>query len=56
VSIPQFPDLALSVDEVLSPVNVENLIKAEQAQRQQLKQELVTERQRAERLAEMLRS
>ncbi len=56
ILFPQFPDLALSVDQVLSPANVENLIKAEQAQRQQLEQELVTERQRAERLAEMLRS
>ncbi|KAM3093620.1 Uma2 family endonuclease [Phormidesmis sp. 146-35] len=63
IQFSQFPDLVLSVDEVLSPANVETLIKAEQAQRQQLEQELIIERQRAEqerqraeKLAEMLRS
>ncbi|MGV0024505.1 Uma2 family endonuclease [Phormidesmis priestleyi] len=63
ILFPQFPDLVLSVDEVLSPANVENLIRAEQDQRQQLQQELITERQRAdqehqraERLVELLRS
>jgi hypothetical protein len=56
IQFSQFPDLALSVEEVLSSANVEALIKVEQAQRRQLEQELAIERQRAKRLAEMLRS
>lgn len=47
IHFPQFSDLILSVDEVLSPANVENLVKADQIQRQQLEQEIVEERQRA---------
>jgi Uma2 family endonuclease len=46
-----FPDLVLSVDEILNPPLVEELIKAEQAQLQQLQ----TVEQRAERLAARLR-
>ena len=51
----QFPELGLSVDTILSPPVVENLIREEQAQRQQLQQQLDEERQRAERLAARLR-
>ena len=46
-----FPDLRLSVNEILDPPLVEGLIKAEQAQLQQLQ----TVEQRAERLAARLR-
>jgi Uma2 family endonuclease len=49
-----FPDLVLAVDEILNPPLVEELIKAEQAQLQQLEQQAVTERQRSERLAAKL--
>jgi len=51
----QFPELVLSVDTILSPPVVEDLIREEQAQRQQLQQQLDEERQRAERLAARLR-
>lgn len=51
----QFPELVLSVDTVLAPPVVEDLIKQEQAQRQQLEQQVDEERQRAERLAARLR-
>jgi Uma2 family endonuclease len=51
----QFPELVLSVDTVLAPPVVEDLIKEEQAQRQQLEQQVDEERQRAERLAARLR-
>jgi len=51
----QFPELGLSVDTILSPPVVEDLIREEQAQRQQLQQQLDEERQRAERLAARLR-
>jgi Uma2 family endonuclease len=50
-----FPDLVLLVDEILNPPLVEELVKAEQARLQQLEQEAVIERQRAERLAAKLR-
>jgi len=43
-----FPDLVLSVDEIVCPPLVEELIKAEQAQLQQLEQQAETERQRAQ--------
>jgi hypothetical protein len=46
-----FPNLRLSVNEILDPPLVEGLIKAEQAQLQQLQ----TVEQRAERLAARLR-
>src|SRR4028118_2144664 len=46
-----FPDLVLSVDEILNPPLVEELVKAENAQLQQLQ----TVEQRAERLAVRLR-
>jgi hypothetical protein len=46
-----FPNLRLSVNEILDPPLVEGLIKAEQAQLQQLE----TVEQRAERLAARLR-
>jgi Uma2 family endonuclease len=49
-----FPDLVLSVNEILNPPLVEELIKAEQAQLQQFEQQAVTARQRAERLAAKL--
>lgn len=58
----QFAEFILSVNEVLSPPLVEDLIREEQAQRQQLEQEnqqleqqVNVERQRAERLAQRLR-
>ncbi|MEG3975492.1 Uma2 family endonuclease [Microcoleus sp. herbarium8] len=43
-----FPDLILSVDEILNPPFVEQLVKAENAQLQELKQEATAERQHAE--------
>lgn len=65
----QFAEFILSVNEVLSPPLVEDLIREEQAQRQQLEQQnqqleqenqqleqqVNVERQRAERLAQRLR-
>jgi hypothetical protein len=58
----QFPGLVLSVDTILSPPLVEDLIREEQAQRRQLEQQVDEarqradeERQRAERLAARLR-
>lgn len=51
----QFPELVLSVEQVLSPPIVEDLIREEQAQRQQLEQRVDREYQRAERLAAKLR-
>ena len=65
----QFAEFVLSVNEVLSPPLVEDLIREEQAQRQQLEQQnqqleqenqqleqqVNVERQRAERLAQRLR-
>ncbi|MFS8120139.1 MAG: Uma2 family endonuclease [Microcoleus sp.] len=42
-----FPDLILSVDEILNPTLVEELINAEQARLLELGQEAATERQRA---------
>ena len=57
-----FPNLRLSVNEILCPPLVEGLIKAEQARLQELEQQAETERQRAdnerqraERLAARLR-
>jgi Uma2 family endonuclease len=50
-----FPNLILSVNEILSPPLVEELIKAEQARLQELEQQAAMEHQRAERLAERLR-
>jgi hypothetical protein len=49
-----FPNLRLSVNEILCPPFVEGLIKAEQTRLLELKQ-AATERQRAERLAAKLR-
>ena len=43
-----FPDLVLSVDEILNPPLVEELVKAERAQLQESQQQVVIERQRAE--------
>jgi Uma2 family endonuclease len=43
-----FPDLILSVDEILNPPLVEELINAEQARLLELGQEAATERQRAD--------
>lgn len=51
----QFPELNLSVQQVLSPPVVEDLIRQEQVERQQLEQQVNEERQRAERLAAKLR-
>lgn len=58
----QFPNLVLSVEEILSPPIVEDLIKAEQAQIQQLQTQVEQERERAEqereradKLAQLLR-
>ena len=50
-----FPNLRLSVNEILSPPLVEELIKAEQARLQELEQQATAERQRSERLAARLR-
>jgi Uma2 family endonuclease len=43
-----FPDLVLSVDEILNPPFVDELVKAELAQLQESQQQAVIERQRAE--------
>lgn len=43
----QLPGLVLSVDDVLSPPNVEDLFKAENAQKQQMERQLAEERDRA---------
>ncbi len=43
-----FPDLVLSVDEILNPPLVEELVKAERTQLQEFQQQAVIERQRAE--------
>ena len=51
----QFPELTLSVEQVLSPPVVEDLIRDEQVERQQLEQRVNEEYQRAERLAAKLR-
>ncbi|MEG4213333.1 Uma2 family endonuclease [Microcoleus sp. S13_B4] len=58
----QFAEFILSVNQVLSPPLVEDLIREEEAQRQQLEQQnrqleqqVNAERQRAERLAQRLR-
>ena len=51
----QFPELTLSVEQVLSPPVVEDLIRKEQGERQQLEQRVNEEYQRAERLAAKLR-
>ena len=50
-----FPNLRLSVNEILCPPLVEGLIKEEQAQLLELGQQAATERQLAERLAARLR-
>ncbi|MEG4428154.1 MULTISPECIES: hypothetical protein [unclassified Microcoleus] len=50
-----FPNLTLSVNEILSPPLVEGLIKAEQARFQELEQQADEQRQRAERLVARLR-
>ncbi len=51
----QFPELVLSVEQVLSPPVVEELIREEERSRQQLEQRVDEEYQRAERLAAKLR-
>ena len=51
----QFPDFILPVNQVFSPPLVTDLIREEQAERQQLKQRVQEERQRADRLAQRLR-
>ncbi|MDY6784024.1 MAG: Uma2 family endonuclease [Cyanobacteriota bacterium] len=51
----QFPNLVLSVEEILNPPLVDELIRGEQSQLQQLQEELSEERQRTERLAAKLR-
>ncbi|WP_017294972.1 Uma2 family endonuclease [Geminocystis herdmanii] len=51
----EFPDLSLSVDELLAPLVVEDLIKAQQVERKQLELQLEQERQRAEKLERLLR-
>ncbi len=43
-----FPDLVLSVDEILNPPFVDELVKAERAQLQESQQQAVIERQRAD--------
>ena len=51
----EFPEFILSVEEILSPPIVEDLIKAQRLERKQLEQELEQERQRAEKLAALLK-
>ena len=51
----QFQSLVISANELLSPPLVEDLIKEEQAQLTALEQQVETERQRAETLAQRLR-
>ncbi|NJK74325.1 MAG: Uma2 family endonuclease [Oscillatoriales cyanobacterium RU_3_3] len=51
----QFPEFILSVDEVLCPPQVEDLIQEAATHLQQVEQQLNSERQRAERLAHRLR-
>jgi Uma2 family endonuclease len=51
----QFPEIVFSVDTVLSPPLVEDLIREEQAQQRQVEQQLGEAQQRAERLAAKLR-
>lgn len=51
----QFPELILSVEQVLSPPIVEELIREDVRSRQQLEQRVDQEYQRAERLAAKLR-
>ncbi len=48
-----FPDLVLSVDEILNPPLIEELIKAERAQLQESQQQVVIERQRAEQQSQL---
>ena len=50
----QFEQLVLSVKELLAPPLVEQLIKAEQGQIKTLEQQVFSERQRAEKLAQRL--
>jgi Uma2 family endonuclease len=51
----QFAELVLSVDTLLAPPLVEDLIREEQAQQRHLEQQLEEERQKSERLAAKLR-
>jgi Uma2 family endonuclease len=51
----QFPDLLLQMDEVLNPPIVENLVKQEAVERQQLQERAEQAEQRAEQLAARLR-
>ncbi len=51
----QFPQLVLSVNTVLAPPLVENLIRDEQAQLQQIQQQRDAQQERADRLAAKLR-
>jgi hypothetical protein len=58
----EFRELIMPVEQVLSPPNVEDLIREEQQQREELQRQIEeerqraqTERQRAERLAQRLR-
>lgn len=62
INSPQFSNLRLSVEEILNPPLVDDLIKAEQARLRELEQQLNEERQRAnlaqeraERLSALLR-
>lgn len=50
-----FPDLRLSVNEILSPPLVEDLIKEERSRLKELRQQAATAPQRADRLAARLR-
>jgi Uma2 family endonuclease len=45
-----FPDLVLSVDEILNPPFVEHLVKAERTRLQESQQQVLIERQRAQQL------
>ncbi|WP_013323395.1 Uma2 family endonuclease [Gloeothece verrucosa] len=55
INSPQLANLSLSVEEILDPPLVDDLIKAEQARLRELEQALEQERQRAERLSALLR-
>ncbi len=52
---PLFPDLELAVDRIFSPPLVEELMQADREAVDRLKQQITQERERADRLAELLR-
>ena len=55
VQFVQFPELFLGVDQILAPSNIEDLIQMDQTRLQKLEEQIEQERQRADRMAAMLR-